>query len=156
MKNRTGTGNEAVFLINTRIKLVKQLMTNHVIINGNHIHDISSFYEEINRVFMAEEDWKIGCSLDAFNDLLYGGFGILNKTEQPVLIWTAIEKSKEALGYDATKAYYQQKIDAGPVFNTSFFEHKLTELMEGKGQTYFDIVIEIIAGHPEISLELQP
>ncbi|WP_293916202.1 MULTISPECIES: ribonuclease inhibitor [unclassified Sphingobacterium] len=130
-------------------------MKNTVMIDGNNIHDICSFYEEINRVFMAGEDWKIACSLDAFNDLLYGGFGILHKLEHPRLIWTGIDKSKAALGYDATRAYYQQKIDAGPVFNTSFFEHKLAELREGKGQTYFDILLEIIADHPDISLEMK-
>ncbi|WP_221887917.1 hypothetical protein [Chitinophaga polysaccharea] len=51
-------------------------MEKQIIINGDVIIDIPSFYREINRVFMSGENWQLGNSLDAFNDLLYGGFGI--------------------------------------------------------------------------------
>jgi len=48
-----------------------------IVINGKNITDIGSFYEEVNSLFMQGENWNIGESLDAFDDLLYGGFGIL-------------------------------------------------------------------------------
>ena len=41
-------------------------------IAGHAIRDIASFYDEINRVFMACEDWSLGPSLDALDDLFYG------------------------------------------------------------------------------------
>lgn len=47
-------------------------MTRRVTILGERIHDIPSFYDEVNRVFMENEAWSIGQSLDAFDDMLYG------------------------------------------------------------------------------------
>jgi len=123
-----------------------------IIINGSAIHDIKSFYDEVNRVFMADEDWKIGQSLDAFSDLLYGGFGALKGKEPVDLIWLEIEKSRQALGYEATKAYYEEKQKPDSPFNKSLFQGKLVALKNGYGETYFDILIEIIAEHPNIRL----
>ncbi|MBP2483340.1 RNAse (barnase) inhibitor barstar [Stenotrophomonas sp. PvP093] len=45
-------------------------------IEGCTIHDIPSLYAEINRVFMAGEDWQLGPSLDALDDLLHGVHGV--------------------------------------------------------------------------------
>jgi hypothetical protein len=36
-----------------------------IILEGKNIHDIPSFYQEINRDFMQNEDWELGESLDA-------------------------------------------------------------------------------------------
>ncbi|MGH6861799.1 MAG: barstar family protein, partial [Phyllobacterium sp.] len=55
-------------------------------IDGNRICDIPSFYEEINRVFMAGEDWQLSANLDALNDMLHGGFGAIKGGEPIVLI----------------------------------------------------------------------
>jgi RNAse (barnase) inhibitor barstar len=48
-----------------------------LVLDGSAIHDIAGFYAEINRVFMACEDWQLAPSLDALDDLLYGGYGAL-------------------------------------------------------------------------------
>lgn len=122
------------------------------LINGNNIHDIPSFYEEINRVFMPNEDWKLGQSLDAFNDLLYGGFGEIKGNEEICLIWKAYEKNKKDLGYEVTKAYYLNKLKSPTVFNVDFVQNKLRGLENGTGQTYFDIILEIIGEHANIHL----
>ena len=123
-----------------------------LIIEGSRIHDIPSFYDEINRVFMAAEDWKLGPGLDAFNDLLYGGFGAIDNNEPVQLSWKDIEISKAALGYETTKRYYEEKLLPGSPFNKEYFREKLEELKQEKGQTYFDILMEIIADHPNITL----
>lgn len=44
-------------------------------LHGTAITDIASFYDELNQVFMQGEDWQLGESLDALDDLLYGGIG---------------------------------------------------------------------------------
>ncbi|WP_126970940.1 barstar family protein [Gynurincola endophyticus] len=121
-------------------------------IEGKNIHDIASFYEEINRVFMFNEDWQIGQSLDAFNDLLHGGFGEVPLNKPVQLVWKDIAISKEALGYNATKAYYLNKLQPGSSFNQEYFKQKLAQLENGEGQTYFDIVKEIIDEHIRIQL----
>ncbi|KAA0992696.1 ribonuclease inhibitor [Dyadobacter aurulentus] len=124
-----------------------------IIIDGNAIHDIGSFYDEINRVFMAGENWTIGNSLDALNDLFYGGYGVLKNTEYASVLWYSIEKSRSVLGYETTKAYYLEKLKPGSPFNKNVFTEKLSDLESGTGETYFDIIISIIAAHPNISLK---
>lgn len=121
-------------------------------IEGSKIRDIDSFYQEINRLLMAEEDWKIGNSLDAFNDILYGGVGALQGATDVELIWLQMEESRKALGYEATKAYYLDKLAPESSFNKPLFQEKLAALENGTGQTYFDVILEIIAEHPKIKL----
>jgi RNAse (barnase) inhibitor barstar len=128
-------------------------MENKFVIEGNLIHDIPSFYAEINRVFMADEDWKLGNSLDAFNDLLYGGFGAIKSNEPVELVWKNMEFSRQALGFETTKRYYEEKLLSGSPFNKEYFREKLDALINGKGQTFFDILMEIIAGHPNIIIQ---
>jgi RNAse (barnase) inhibitor barstar len=127
-------------------------MKKQISIDGNLIHDIPSFFEEINRVFMQSENWKLGASLDAFNDMLYGGFGLIENAEPIDLIWTNINASRQALGHEVTKAYYLGKLKPGSPYNSDFFKTKLAELESGRGETYFDIVISVIAEHPNIHL----
>jgi len=125
---------------------------NNLVIDGNKIHDITSFYNEINRVFMQNEDWKLGESLDAFSDLLYGGFGAIKGKEPVQFIWENINKSKDALGIDATKAFYKDKLEDPSTYNVDWVKEKLEALENGEGQTYFEIIIEIIREHPNIEL----
>lgn len=131
-------------------------MERQFVINGDQIHDIPSFYGEINRLFMADEDWQLGNSLDAFNDLLYGGFGALRGHEKIQLLWRDIDKSKKALGIETTRKYYEEKLVPESPFNKTYFKEKLAELEKGQGQTYFDLLIEIINEHSNIELITTP
>ena len=123
-----------------------------IIIEGKNITDIETFYKEINRVFMQNENWKIAQSLDAFNDLLYGGFGEIKGKENIQLVWKNSEENKKSLGLQPTLAFYQNKLKSPEIFNTNFIINKIDELEKGTGLTFFDIVIEIIADHPNIIL----
>lgn len=127
-------------------------MAKQIIIQGSRIRDIPSFYEELNRVFMEGEDWQLGQTLDGLNDLLYGGFGLIQSNEQVDLVWKDIQLSRAALGYETTKTYYEQKLAPDSPFNKSTFRSKLADLEAGKGLTYFDIVLEIIEDHPNIHM----
>ena len=121
-------------------------------LNGAAITSISSFYAELNRVFMANEDWKLGESLDALNDLLYGGYGALHGADTATIIWTNYESSREALGEAATRAWLQAKI-ASPHFNTDHFAKELAALNNGAGQTYIARILEVFADHRNITLQ---
>jgi RNAse (barnase) inhibitor barstar len=123
-----------------------------ITIQGGDITDIASFYKEVNRVFMQDESWKIGQSLDAFHDLLYGGFGLMHGHAAIRIMWKDIEKSKQALGFEPTKHYYLKKLEQDSPFNKNYFSKKLKELEEGNGPTYFDIIIEILSEHEKIIL----
>lgn len=43
-------------------------------------------------------DWKTGHNLDAFNDLLRGGFGVYEYEEPVKIIWTSFTQSRESVG----------------------------------------------------------
>ena len=125
-------------------------MVKQIAINGNSINDIASFYEEINRVFMAGESWIIGHSLDAFNDLLFGGYGALQGAQSVELVWYHMDHSRNTLGYQTTRVYYLDKMKPESPYNKKLFEEKLEALESGRGETYFDTVMSILAEHPRI------
>ena len=118
-----------------------------IILEGKDIVDIPSFYTQINAQLMQGEDWSLGESLDAFNDLLYGGFGAAKDADLLEIEWHDIDISRKHLGIETTKAYYQAKIQHGKPYNTALFQEKLQALAQGRGPTYFDILIEIIQSH---------
>ncbi len=128
-------------------------MAKTVIIHGDKIHDIPSFYEEINRLFMENENWNISQSLDALNDLFYGGFGMIAGKEEIELVWENFEQNRQDLGWETTLAYYHNKLKSPSTFNTEFVRKKIADLENGTGQTYFDIILEIISEHPNIKLQ---
>ncbi|GAB3746972.1 barstar family protein [Spirosoma pomorum] len=121
-------------------------------IEGNVINDIASFYEEINRVFMADESWLIAQSLDAFGDLLYGGYGALQGAESVEIIWHHMDHSRQALGYQTTRDYYLDKLRPGSPYNQKLFQEKLAALERGQGETYFDMILDILTDHPMIKI----
>ena len=103
---------------------------------------------------MSEEDWKLGNSLDALDDLLYGGFGAIKDAANVEIEWLKSDESKTALGYDVTKAYYLQKLEPGSPFNKDLFKEKLAALENGTGETYFDLIINVINDHANVKLIL--
>lgn len=123
-----------------------------IIIEGKNINNIETFYEEVNRVFMSQENWKIAQSLDAFNDLLYGSFGEIKGKEKIQLIWKDIEQNQKSLGFETTLKFYQNKLKSPEIFNRKFVQSKIDELHNGVGLTFFEIVLEIISDHDNITL----
>ena len=124
-----------------------------IIINGNNFSDLESFYDEIDRVLTKDLDWDTGHNLDAFNDLLRGGFEVHEHEEPIKLTWKNISKSKSDLGLETTKKWYERKISENKTENLQFFKDKLKDLTENNGQTLFDIILEIISEHEHIEFE---
>jgi len=114
-------------------------------INGGHFSDLEGFYNEVSELFMKDEDWKVG-TLDGFDDILYG--------VDSDITWKDSEKSKEDLGFDLTKEFYENKIRIGKPFNVELIQQKLDDLIDGKGQTLFEILVEILKSHQNINLIL--
>ncbi len=125
-----------------------------IVIHGGHFSSLGGFYEEASSVLMKDADWKVG-TLDGFDDILYGGFGVFENKEEIEIIWKESQKSKEELGFAATCEFYENKIRQGKPFNTELIQQKLNELEEEKGQTLFEILIEIIESHTNITLRLE-
>ena len=68
-------------------------------INGNKFSNQKGFYREVESKMTSGLNWKIGQNLDAFNDVLCGGFGIHEVDEKYILNWHRSEKSKSELKY---------------------------------------------------------
>lgn len=124
-----------------------------ITIDGSHFSDLPAFYDEASLVFMKDTDWKVG-TLDGFDDILYGGFGVFENKDQVKITWKASQKSREDLGLEATRMFYENKISQGKPYNIELIQQKLDELLSGKGQTLFEILIEIIESHKNITLIL--
>lgn len=74
------------------------LSRRHFTINGKNFNDIDGFYDEVEKVFTKGLSWKIGRNLDAFADVLRGGFGMHELGEPIVIFWANYRKSKRDLG----------------------------------------------------------
>ncbi|WP_284461256.1 ribonuclease inhibitor [Chryseobacterium sp.] len=122
-----------------------------IVINGGHFSSLAGFYEEVSGILMSGADWKVG-TLDGFNDILYGGFGVFEYCEEIEIVWKESEKSKKDLGLKATQEFYENKIRQGKPFNIELMQQKLEDLIAGSGQTLFEILVEIIQSHGDITL----
>lgn len=123
-------------------------------LDGSQIYDLPSLYAELGRVLMPGEDWTLGESLDALDDLLYGGFGVLAGVTSARIVWDDSELSRQALGVPLTRSYYAAKLARPGVFAAGPARAALEEVERGTGKTYFELVLQVFAGHPEVELVL--
>ena len=80
-------------------------------IDGRRFSNMAGFYKEVERVFTFGLDWKIGRNLNAFDDILRGGFG-RHEYGQPIHIkWLAYEKSVRDLGKETMDAITEIILD---------------------------------------------
>lgn len=63
-------------------------------IDGDSFNNLEGFYEEVSANLIPGKHW--GHNLDAFNDILRGGFG--TPEEGFVLVWKNARKSKVDIG----------------------------------------------------------
>jgi RNAse (barnase) inhibitor barstar len=122
-------------------------------IDGAAIASIDDLYDQLNDLLMAEEDWRMGASLDALNDVLYR----FEDASEPAatFVWADHEHSRQALGVAATREWLQGKLGRPGVFDGERIRGQLAALEAGSGRTYFDLVVEVFTGHPGVRLELR-
>ncbi|MDJ1114113.1 barstar family protein [Microbacterium dauci] len=125
------------------------------VIEGSRVTDIASFYSELDRLVMADEDWTLGASLDALDDLLYGGIGALVGDHAVVFEWADSEQSRDALGVEATAAWLRGKLDRPDMFSIALLRAQLADLEAGLGKTYFELILDVFADHPAVTLVLR-
>lgn len=65
------------------------------ILDGKNFSNIEDFYDEAQKVLT--DDFKgFGRNLDAFDDILYGGFGKF-ESEKIIIVWQNFDQSKKEL-----------------------------------------------------------
>ncbi len=116
----------------------------NIVIDGEKFSTLEGFFTEIDRLLTKDLDWQTGHNLDAFNDLLRGGFGVHEYGEALHIKWIHFAKSRRDLGYSATKDYYQDVLKKCHPSNRKYVEEKLQNINYCKGKTLLDMIIDII------------
>lgn|SRR4030095_391686 len=130
-------------------------MKSEIILDGNNFSSLAEFYDEIQNKLTKNLGWEIGRNLDAYNDVLRGGFGVYEYEESFNLLWKNSEKSKRHLGYPETIKYLEKKLETCHPTNISFVKNDLQEAKKGNGKTLFEILVDIIHEHKHIDLKLE-
>jgi RNAse (barnase) inhibitor barstar len=76
-----------------------------ILLDANRFSTLASFYQEVENACTKDLGWSIGRNLDAFNDVLWGGFGVHDYEEPVQLIWLHSDKSRRDLGWAETVNY---------------------------------------------------
>jgi hypothetical protein len=113
-----------------------------LIIDGANFSDFDGFAREFSRL-LTDYTWR--GNLDAFNDLLRGGFG--TPEGGWVLRWLNSELSQSALGHEATCRRLEQLLVTCHPSNRPSIHARLHDARRREGPTLFDEIIEIIREH---------
>jgi len=112
-------------------------------IDGANFHTLEGFYDEVSRVLIPGAVW--GRNLDAFDDILSGGFG--TPEEGFVLRWRNSRASREQLGYLETMRQLNMSLRRCHPSNRTQIKEKIEDARMGRGPTVFDWLVEIILDH---------
>jgi RNAse (barnase) inhibitor barstar len=112
-------------------------------IDGSRFSTLEGFFEEISSVLIPGTDW--GKNLDAFNDILRGGFG--TPDDGFILKWKNSNLSRERLGYAETIRQLERRLQRCHLSNRTQVSGDLANAKSGIGPTVFEWLIEIIRVH---------
>jgi hypothetical protein len=83
--------------------------------------------------------------MDAFNDILRGGFGTPDGGF--TIRWKNSDRSQDKLGYPETVRYIEHKLGRCHPENRESVKRDLSLAQQRKGQTLFEILTDIIREH---------
>ena len=112
-------------------------------IDGARFSTLEKFYEEVSRVLIPGVHW--GHNLDAFNDILRGGFG--TPEEGFVMLWKNSELSRQRLGYPETVRQLELRLGRCHPSNRQYVMQDLEAAKRHEGATAFDWLVEVIQIH---------
>jgi RNAse (barnase) inhibitor barstar len=112
-------------------------------IDGRDFASLQEFYDVVSRVLIPGAEW--GRNLDAFNDILRGGFGTPDGGF--VLRWVNSALSRERLGYPETVRQLERRLTQCHPSNRPMVAEDLERARQGVGPTVFDWLVEIIEVH---------
>ena len=112
-------------------------------IDGARFSNLDEFAAEFSRVVLNDYEWK--GSLDAFNDILRGGFGTPDGGF--ILRWKNSALSRERLGYTETVRILERRLKTSLSINREYVIAELERARSRTGTTVFDWLIEIIQEH---------
>jgi hypothetical protein len=113
-----------------------------LLIDGGNFSCLDGFAREFSKL-LCHHTWH--GNLDAFNDILRGGFG--TPENGWVLRWLNSEVSRAALGHQATARWLQQILITCHPSNRASIQNRIRNAEKGEGPTLFDEIIEIVRAH---------
>ncbi|MET9259829.1 barnase inhibitor [Amycolatopsis sp. NPDC004079] len=113
-----------------------------LIVDGACFSDFDGFAREFSRL-LSQHTWR--GSLDAFNDLLRGGFG--TPENGWVLRWLRSESSRSALGYAETERQLERLVLTCHPSNRPDVQARIDSARRREGPTLFDEIVAIIRDH---------
>lgn len=120
-------------------------------LDGSTFNTLEQFAEVFSQVALDNRTWN--GNLDAFNDILRGGFGTPDGGF--ILRWINSDVSRQRLGYPETIRQLERRLAKCHPANRSIVAAELDAARSGKGQTVFDWLVEIITTHGEGGLEAE-
>ena len=114
-----------------------------VTIDGGAFADLRGFYKHFQERALFGSPW--GKNLDAFNDVLRGGFG--TPEQGFILVWQNSSLSKERLGYEETERVLQDRLKTCHPSNYEDVAMQLSMARRKQGETVFDWIVSIIQIH---------
>jgi hypothetical protein len=111
-------------------------------IDGACFSDFEGFTREFSRL-LRDHAWQ--GNLDAFDDILGGGFG--TPDDGWVLRWLNWGRSRSALGYETTARRREQLLLTCHPSNRSAIQAEIVQARRGEGPTLFDEIVVIIRDH---------
>lgn len=112
-------------------------------IDGKNFDTLETFYEEISSVLIPDVSW--GRNLNAFNDILRGGFGTPDAGFE--LIWANAPLSKQRLGYPETIRQLELRLKHCHPTARRSVKTDLRNAQQHEGAAVFDWLVEIIRVH---------
>jgi hypothetical protein len=113
-----------------------------LVIDGAAFGDFEGFQREFSALL---EHYAWHGNLDAFNDILRGGFGTPETTW--VLRWGNSDLSRSALGYEATVERLETLVTTCHPSNIDRVRARIELARRREGPTLFDEIVEIIRVH---------
>lgn len=114
-------------------------------IDGRDFSTLEAFYGVVSRALIPGVSW--GRNLDAFNDILRGGFG--TPAGGFVLVWERSALSRERLGYAETVRELRRRLARCHPSNKREVLAEIEAAERGVGPTVFDWLVEVIRDHGE-------
>ncbi|MFJ8264273.1 hypothetical protein ACIQ4I_20405 [Rummeliibacillus sp. NPDC094406] len=124
------------------------------IIDGDKFSNFKGFCKEFSDIVLSGK-CKWHGNLDAFNDILFGGFGDIECDEQFTVIWRNSVKSKVDLGYSETIVKLNEILNNCHQSNEEKVIQEIKDAKMKKGPTIFDWIEEIIVDNENVTLILE-
>ncbi len=112
-------------------------------IDGEEFSTLEAFYDQISSKLIPNARW--GRNLDAFNDILRGGFG--TPSGGFILRWKNSQVSRERLGYEETVRQLRARMLRCHSTARSRVAQELSGAEKHQGETVFDWLVGIIRIH---------